>query len=215
MVVEPGESFSRVGPSLYQIRPDSREDYEQLFAGLTADGVEPRHLVYTWTFDLPDRDTRTELNGMLCLLQALAGVNVESRQLTVVSSRSRSLGERTRSICYRGAIGGLLRTAEEEIPSLRVRQVDLPGRDGAAEGLLVADELECADRDRDVAYRDGVRWVSRLERLDLGGSEKHPLPFKPGGMYLLTGGLGGVGVEIGSMLLKRFGARLLIVGAHR
>jgi len=43
--------------------------------------------------------------------------------------------------------------------------------------------------------------------------EKPPeMPFKKQGMYLLSGGLGGIGVELSKYLLKHYDARVLLVG---
>ena len=41
---------------------------------------------------------------------------------------------------------------------------------------------------------------------------EQPLPFRRGGLYLLSGGLGGIGVEVAKYLLKQYQARLLLVG---
>jgi NAD(P)-dependent dehydrogenase (short-subunit alcohol dehydrogenase family)/acyl carrier protein len=48
--------------------------------------------------------------------------------------------------------------------------------------------------------------------VDFLQQERHELPFKHGGMYLLSGGLGGIGVEIAKYLLKQYEAKLLLVG---
>ena len=54
--------------------------------------------------------------------------------------------------------------------------------------------------------------MTRLQKVELLNEPKQPIPFQPGGTYLLSGGLGGVGVEIAKYLLKNYQARLLLIG---
>src|SRR6185369_11122830 len=65
---------------------------------------------------------------------------------------------------------------------------------------------------REAAWREGRRWVSALKKIELAAVPKIPLPFQRGGFYLLSGGLGGVGVEIARQLLQLYQARLLLIG---
>jgi 3-oxoacyl-(acyl-carrier-protein) synthase/NAD(P)-dependent dehydrogenase (short-subunit alcohol dehydrogenase family)/acyl carrier protein len=101
-----------------------------------------------------------------------------------------------------------------EYPALACRHVDLPeGRPGAdlAERLLA--ELDTPADERWVAYRAGERLVR--------GFERRPLPpapaaesarFRHGGVYLITGGLGGLGLATAEHLAAALGARLALVG---
>jgi NADP-dependent 3-hydroxy acid dehydrogenase YdfG len=98
------------------------------------------------------------------------------------------------------------------MPWLRCRHVDLPAADARANAAHLLAEIQTAARDREVAYRNGERWIPRLQSLDFASTQKHDLPFKRGGMYLLSGGLGGIGAEIGKYLLQHYQAKLLLVG---
>jgi len=90
--------------------------------------------------------------------------------------------------------------------------VDLPIDDAGANAACILAEIQTTARDREVAYRHGERWIPRLQRVDFPQQEKRELPFKRGGMYLLSGGLGGIGMEIAKYLLKQYEAKLLLVG---
>ena len=61
-----------------------------------------------------------------------------------------------------------------------------------------------------MAWRAGRRWVRRLERVALPPVDASRLPLRRRGHYLITGGLGGLGLAFARWLGERFGARLLL-----
>ncbi|MCW3054852.1 MAG: Non-ribosomal peptide synthetase component, partial [Chthonomonadales bacterium] len=98
------------------------------------------------------------------------------------------------------------------MPYLDCRHVDLTGDSVAEDAACLAREF-ASQGDREVAYRDGHRLIPRLERVDLQGHPRRSsAPLKSGGLYLLTGGLGGIALVIARYLLKRYDACLLLVG---
>lgn len=108
------------------------------------------------------------------------------------------------------ALPGLVRTAVTELAHVTVRQLDLPAdRDKWAAAVTA----ELADRSRTgvVAAREGLRWQPRLRPVPEAETEEAPA-IVPGGLYLVTGGLGGIAHDIAGYLLAAYGARLLLVG---
>lgn len=108
---------------------------------------------------------------------------------------------------------GLIRTAvvEETLPF--VRQVDLPANEPGQWGPAIRTELACRDHAAVVAHRSGQRLVPRVRSVEAAPG-KGPV-FVPGGTYLVTGGLGGIGLVISEHLLAAYGAKLLLVGRSR
>ncbi len=86
------------------------------------------------------------------------------------------------------------------------------------DAAMLAREAASVHADEEVAYRDGRRYVLRLRREQLaqrqhdGRERKGAMPIAAGGAYLVSGGLGGIGFALARMLVKQFGARLLLVG---
>jgi malonyl CoA-acyl carrier protein transacylase len=109
------------------------------------------------------------------------------------------------------AIAGFARTLELERPEIAVRRIDLdPASDaGGCASALVA-ELE-GDVEPEVAFREGERRVPRLRRADFA-SETPAL--KPGSVYLVTGGLGALGLVTAQWLASR-GAKRIALSSRR
>lgn len=91
------------------------------------------------------------------------------------------------------SLHGLGKSLPLEYPQLSCRCIDIEG-DPPVE--LLAREIDAEDRTYAVAYRDGVRYVEELRELEIGAIEATPVAIRQGGAYLITGGLGGIGLEI-------------------
>ena len=153
--------------------------------------------------------------GVLRILQTAMRARVRFAQVEMIAAGLvEVLGERVEA-SGRGIVEGLVRMLPAEMPGTRVRVID-PGMDAGVEvvGAVVA-ELKSVPMDGlVVALRNGMRWQEewmpvRLEGASEGG---HPSRFRHGGVYLITGGLGGVGFVLARYLLKNFGARVALVG---
>lgn len=115
----------------------------------------------------------------------------------------------TESGVAHAALPGVAASLAQSRPRLRVTLVDGAGVDA------VLAECGGAGGGR-VAYRGGVRLAPTLRPLAPAQVPSAPSRIlRAGGHYLVIGGLGGVGAHLCLHLLRRFKARLLIVGRSR
>ena len=75
----------------------------------------------------------------------------------------------------------------------------------------VENELRLTPGNRQVALRQGARWQFRYERAQLP-ADKPGVTIRDGGVYLLTGGFGGIGLSLARMLAREHKAKLVLVG---
>ncbi len=107
------------------------------------------------------------------------------------------------------ALWGLGRVLTLERPEIGGGLIDLAPGDGASTAAIqIVAELARPDDEDQVAWRDGVRSVARLSRSTLNASEAWSPA--PDGAYLITGGLGGLGLKLARWLAER-GARHLVL----
>ncbi|WIM94389.1 SDR family NAD(P)-dependent oxidoreductase [Actinoplanes oblitus] len=103
------------------------------------------------------------------------------------------------------AVPGLLRCAGFELPQLRVSWVDLPAGDGVPAAF--ADALATGALRPELVLRD--RWYApRLAPVTVPGGR----PRLDGGAYLITGGLGGLGLAVAERFAERGARRLVLLG---
>ena len=222
--VEAGPDFAKISPHRYRIDPGDANHYRWLLESLEEDGIRPNQLLHLWTYDeyvgevpsLKALEQTLDLGvySLLFLVQALARSRgtEDPVRLLIVSSHAQSTSTDDEIACERVPVLGLSKTIPQEMPWLRCRHVDLQVDKVKTNSIHVYAELRAPQGDREVAYRNGHRLVCRLEKFDPGQQAKEELPFKQGGMYLVSGGLGGIGVEIAKYLLNQYDARLLLIG---
>ncbi|MGK3964008.1 amino acid adenylation domain-containing protein [Sorangium sp. So ce118] len=207
VAVEPGDGFAQRDTDRYLIDPGEPEHYRRLLALAPFGDV-----IHSW-------DPSDSAAALLALIQALAGSAAEqgsaaSVRLLFVSRRAQPVLEADAVDPERAMAISLLQTAAQELPWLECRHLDLPAGPSESGAADVLRELRCARGDREVALRGGVRYVPELEDAapaPRAGAEPS-FDFVPGGAYLVTGGLGGIGRRLSRYLLDRFGARLLLIG---
>ncbi|MEV7548545.1 SDR family NAD(P)-dependent oxidoreductase [Amycolatopsis sp. NPDC089917] len=107
---------------------------------------------------------------------------------------------------------GLVRVLAFEHPELRASHVDFDAEPDPARlwiGRLVA-EIRADAPDDEIAWREGVRYTRVLARPELGEPEHGTVVRE--GAYVITGGLGGLGLVAADWLAKRGATRLILSG---
>jgi acyl transferase domain-containing protein/acyl-CoA synthetase (AMP-forming)/AMP-acid ligase II/NAD(P)-dependent dehydrogenase (short-subunit alcohol dehydrogenase family)/acyl carrier protein len=109
------------------------------------------------------------------------------------------------------ALGKVLST---ELPEIWGGMLDLdPGALSLGENAeRIVSEITEPGYDDHVAFRAGKRYAARIVRLSL--SEKGGLQFNPDAVYLITGGLGGLGRKV-ARWMGDYGARHLVLTGRR
>ena len=107
--------------------------------------------------------------------------------------------------------GELARTLAEE-PDLDATLVDLDGADDPAGVIL--NELAASARDDVIAHRGGIRYAERLTRSGpaAGDGPTEGATVRPDGAYVITGGLGGLGLVFARWLADRGAGRIVLSG---
>ncbi len=227
------ESFERLDHGRFAIDPASVEDYRSLLEAVRKEGRVLRGIAHLWCADAVDRRSDQELRtlherGFVSLLhlgQALA----ESPQRPDLPHDSR--GEAPLPVCVvttgmQDVLGGELAYPEKavvlgackaiasEVPGVVCRAVDVefPGSEGLAlAAARLAEELGSDSKDPAVAWRGSHRWVAGYEPLRLAGrSGDGATRLRRRGVYVVTGGLGGIGLALCELLAKSAEARLVL-----
>ncbi|HEU4410565.1 MAG TPA: SDR family NAD(P)-dependent oxidoreductase, partial [Polyangiaceae bacterium] len=181
--------------------PTTRAGHESLVAS-----AAPEHVVDLRGVD-PSRDDTSAFYDLLFLGQALASLESPAR-LTVVATGSQRLSDEALDPGKAAAMAAAT-VLGQEVPQLTCRHVDVPAKLRSID-LLVA-ELFAADATTRVALR-GKRWVESLEPRPIAAAAKTATRLRRGGVYLVTGGLGRVGMTLCEALARGYGARLVLMG---
>ncbi|MFF1379230.1 condensation domain-containing protein [Streptomyces sp. NPDC058308] len=218
--VDPGEDRARLAPGHYRIRPDHREDHDWLFGALDADGLAPGEIVDLTTYappvtGEPERPVPSATACLVHLVQALDAHRDEDGGdlvLRVAGRHTQHAVPGDRPDGDRAARLALLVSLVQEIPWLTGSHLDLPGEGTPGTDLPhLLSELSARPGEPEAAVREGRRLAPRLAQLP-GVPAQSDSPLRHRGVYVVTGGLGGLGAEICAYLLDAYDARLLILG---
>ena len=230
--VRPAAEFAALDGDRFAIDPGRAQDYERLLDALAARGATPAAVVHAWSVSAPsgalglgpealEADLRSGFSSLLFLAQALAvGPAGGPVHLTVLTSDAQAVGSEDVRRPARAAVAGPCRVLPAELNRISCREVDVavPRSAGALArlaGRLLAEVTRPAAGEV-VALRDDGRWLRAFERSPLPPAPAGPeAGLRERGVYLITGGLGGIGLALAGELARRVRARLALVARSR
>ncbi|HEX2162853.1 MAG TPA: SDR family NAD(P)-dependent oxidoreductase, partial [Thermoanaerobaculia bacterium] len=237
----PGEGYERLEADRFRLAVDDAKGYDRLLATLAAEGRAPQRVVHLLSTGVGDAEAgdaaaaadpadalaagrhwqRRAFTSLLLLSQALARRAAGGTELTVVSDRVQPVTGEEPVVAEKAVLLGVVKVLPKEHPEIACRSVDLDAdaltTEAGLDALLA--ELAAPPTAVCVALRGGERWVEGWEHLATGGDAEAGAPparwpqLEDGGVYLVTGGLGGVGSLLAEQIaLGAPGARLVVTG---
>jgi len=216
VTVKAGERFRASEASTYEINPQAADDYQKLLKELRLKNILPNHIVHLWTVTSDDPQSQRDLKqrgfySLISLAQALGDQMIaEPLQLDIVSNGLQDVIGDENIEPEKATILGPRRVIPQEYPNISCRSIDVVL--SSAEPLVenLAAEILCKSTDSLVAYRGNHRWVDSLEAVKFGERPAGDTPLKTQGVYLITGGVGGIGLVLAEHLAEQFQAKLTL-----
>ncbi|HEY7511839.1 MAG TPA: SDR family NAD(P)-dependent oxidoreductase [Vicinamibacteria bacterium] len=198
-------------------KPGGPAEVEAAVRALIKEDAAPlRGVVHLWTLDgeeeaAADEPAVTAAVTVAAAVRALAAEERPGARVFVVTRAGQAACGRGEALAP-AAAWGAGRVAALEHPDLWGGLVDLdPAGDTDAARLF--DELWAPDGEDQVAWRGGARYVARLVPR---AAEALPAPvLRPDGAYLVTGGLGALGLRVAGWLVARGARHLVLVGRRQ
>ncbi len=222
-MVVPGAGFARLDESTYSVRPDLRSDYETLFKDLLQQGKLPEQIVHLWTLTPGKQQSTLEdtlregFYGLLALTQALGDQDLEHCAINIISNNTQEVLGNEHLSPEKALLVGPCRVIAQEYTNLSCRLIDveMPEMVSSQETALLAsllDELGAKTDEALVALRGNMRWIQSFEPVSLPAHEigSPAQRLRQRGVYLITGGLGGIALEMAGFLAREYQARLVL-----
>ena len=225
LCVDRGEERSQANDRWMTIRPDNADDYDELLRAATRQNSAVTGIVHLWSLDAADPEKadlkavhQAQTLGPVSVLRVVQALNrVRLRvppKLWLVSRGAQPVGEKLAPLsALQSPLWGLGRTIAMESADFWGGMVDLDPADvpTAAAALLLSQLAEQNGEDQ-TAFREGRRHVARLNRRAKILSKPARVPVRSDATYLITGGLGGIGLIIAHWLVIRGARHLILAG---
>ncbi|SFE52026.1 Phosphopantetheine attachment site [Chitinophaga sp. CF118] len=112
-----------------------------------------------------------------------------------------------------GFIAGLLKTATRENPKLTGKIIGVDNLSLTELGSLTKIlEAEQHIKETEVRYKDGIRAIRTVQELEVSSRQAEQITIKEGGVYLITGGAGGLGRIFAEHISKTQDTKLILTG---
>lgn len=219
--VIPGTRYLQAGDS-FTLNSQNSSDYQAVFQSLKDAARLPTKIIYLWTLTKDQNSVagQASLDSSffipLYIAQALGALgNMPAVEVLLVSNHLYDVTGEEIVQPQRATLTGPCRVIPQEYQQIACRNIDLdysPGQIPAPEMFsCLVDEAASNAKDSLVAYRHGRRWVQSFEQIPLSDSAAS-MRLRQRGHYLITGGLGGIGLTVAENLAQMQHAKLVLVG---
>ncbi len=219
VTVSAGKQFREIARDQFEINPSESRDYESLLRAMKRDAGMVVHLwSVTDSREGNGFDRECLAYGFYSLLSLVQAVGKHS---TATSLRIWAVTDQMQEVTgeealrpEKATILGACRVIPREYPNISCHSLDVVVTLSTMGSLIdqMIQELLHPSTDPVIALRGRTRWVQGYEQIALDSGDGAISRLREGGVYLITGGLGGIGLEIAAYLARTVKARLALIG---
>ena len=233
ILVYPGDSYQSKEAGTWSINPSSPADCDRLFQDVLATCGSIQRIIHLWSLEAELADELTipaleqaqalGVGSVLHLVQTLVkrlGTGKDSSQSPITNYQSPpQLWLVTRGAVPVGSslpgvaqvpLWGLGKGVALEHPELWGGMLDLAPEETEDEAIKLLAEIEDSQGEDHLAFRGGNRYVARLVRKQL--PESQGISFQSEATYLITGGLGALGLKVAQWMVEQGANHLVLTG---
>jgi NAD(P)-dependent dehydrogenase (short-subunit alcohol dehydrogenase family)/acyl carrier protein len=208
------------------VNPGNYDDYRRLLTRLNQSGTIPRKIVHLWGVTSGGKDNINSLEesqnrgfySLLFLTRAIVSQNGNDEfEITVVTDNIQKVTGDEIISPEKSTVLGPVFVIPQEHPNIACRSIDISISDLTTDREMehltrwIAPDLSDVSPGKITAYRNGRKWKPSVEHIPLD-NDSNKWALKEKGVYLITGGPGGVGYALAGEFAKACSARLLFVG---
>lgn len=220
-LVQPGDTYQFDSATTWSINPTRSTHVERLIQDVLNMSDRPlKGVIHLWSLDtaepltIPSLEQAQQLGvgSVLHVLQALTKYNPsDSARLWLVTQNAVAIEPSDLAVAQ-APLWGLGRVIALEHPELWGGMVDLASDATQDDALPLMAEITHSHGEDHLAFRDGKRYVARIVQTQLPNPAQPKLHSE--GTYLITGGLGALGLKIAQWMADN-GVRYLVLTGRR
>lgn len=224
--VKIGKGFKQLNKEQFVIKPKNRSDFEQLVALFEEQNFVPEKIIHMWTvtgsehwgLEYFNYLQTIGLSSIITLLQILEQKKIRKRiQLQIVTDNAQEVTGAEPLSPGKSTLMALVNGIQQEYHHIFCQTVDIAISDSnkiekKQLALRLIKEIKKYGSDQIIAYRKEYRWIQAFEKRYLEPQSQNTIQLKGNGVYLITGGLGNIGLIMAEYLSTKIRAKIALVG---
>ncbi|WP_052421896.1 SDR family NAD(P)-dependent oxidoreductase [Paenibacillus sp. FSL P4-0081] len=209
--VTAGEQYAQLGDNLYSLRFDDKQHIHTLLESLQARRVSLTQIIYLAASAAmkPQDKLNHSVYPLLFLTQAL----MESKAAAGIRLLYAFRKTGDAGSLLDASMGGFIKTLHLESPNYNFKTVSLAASLPQEElHSILEQELLLDPGEQEVQYSSAGRFVKRLVQAGSEAKPGTPVTVRANGVYIITGGLGGLGRVFAAYLAETAQAQLVLTG---
>ncbi|WP_046744419.1 SDR family NAD(P)-dependent oxidoreductase [Kordia zhangzhouensis] len=220
ILIQPGKKYQKNSDNQFTINPENKEEFGQLFAELQKQGIVLDKIYFGWskeTFTENEESLTNALTkGVYAFLYVCQGL-MQLKSDDKISIAYIYHGSENTAQPQNEAINGFIKSLHLEQSNIRCKTIEISQQvnpDQLSEIVVAELQLDTIEQ-LAVRYEKDQRFVRKLQNLERWNSNRSSATnqgLKEKGVYLITGGAGGLGFIFAEYLAKECKARLVLTG---
>ncbi len=209
-LVKPGTACRWTGDTIYEVKPGNEESFTELIRLFTENGITPSHMIHLWSKDngrdisFQQEELQQSFYSLFWLTKALMKKRLHTKfQVIYVYP----MGSDATNPVY-GGISGFFKTLPLENADFSCKTLGLlsPDIQSLTEKVWVEINMQHSGS-CDICYLRGRRHVKVTKKFNVAGDKAE---IRKQGVYLITGGNGGLGLIFARFLLESHQAKIVL-----
>lgn len=182
----------------------SNEKFDQVIHALTMEDIEINHL----------SDFATVYKqGLLSVLNVTKSISLFGKvSFIIISPFANCVLDKDKVFPMNSVVFGWAKGIISEFKNVKVRCIDI---DLKTSDEIIAEEIEKAEYEYLIAYRENKRYIQRIEDIELDKIQERKIEIKENGTYVVTGGNGRVGKQVCMLLAENRKVNIISLNRSR
>lgn len=223
--VKAGATFKQEDSYSFEINLDSEEDYLSLFQAI---GQHSSYrMLFTWGLDKETSGYTNQIEtqqkvqkyfySLLNISKAITEQGISPVELISISNNTNYVLNKDLIAPEKSTLLGALKVIPKEYSHISCRNIDIVWQEEVQEEIIeeIFQELGSDEKLDSVAYRYHTRFKESFQKLELRTKKAEKLPLKKEGVYLITGGIGGIGLSLAQKISQQFEGIKLVLFSRR
>ncbi|MCP4987962.1 MAG: SDR family NAD(P)-dependent oxidoreductase [Colwellia sp.] len=217
VLVSQGSVYLQKSTNHYEINPLDFQDFQYLQKKLNEEqSLSLAGIIYLWGMmdknNNPAQSAVEHCESLLHLVQTIAQLETSPR-LWLLTRNCQVVSRSDNPNIQQSPLWGMARVINMEHPELRCVCMDLDSRIVAEEVKHIFEEIHSPTYENQLAWREGIRYSPRLRKMKSVKTSSNSLnSIRSDASYLITGGLGGLGLKTAQWMVAQGARHLVLVG---